>query len=283
MDTITLQCFIAVAETGSFTKAASQVSRTQSALSQQISKLENLLGKSLFHRGRQATLTPEGEVFLGYAKQIYALHREALERFKGPQFEGRVRFGLPEDFASSFLSEVLSDFKKIYPKIVLTVECDLTMNLLDRFSKGDFDMVLVKADDTRHFAFGQAVWSEPLVWVGGSGTLRIEHPVPLVLSPEPCVYRARAISRLEHHGLSWQIAFSSPSFALTVAAVKANLGVTVLPRSMVPKELKVLNDDSLPELKQTQISIIKQQKDSPVVNLLESFVLKHQARLHEPA
>ena len=84
IDTITLQCFLAVAETRSFTKAAEHVGRTQSAISQQISKLENLLGKSLLVRGRAFALTPEGDIFLSYARQIFALHCEAMDRFKEP-------------------------------------------------------------------------------------------------------------------------------------------------------------------------------------------------------
>ena len=99
IDTITLQCFIAVAETGSFTKAAERVGRTQSAISQQMTKLEHLLGKPLLTRGKTFALTPEGDIFLGYARQIFALHREAMDRFKEPELEGEVRFGLPENFA----------------------------------------------------------------------------------------------------------------------------------------------------------------------------------------
>ncbi|WP_332368688.1 LysR family transcriptional regulator [Spirosoma telluris] len=95
IDTIALQCFIAVAETGSFTKAAERVNRTQSAISQQITKLENLLGKLLLVRGKAFTLTPEGEIFLGYARRIFALHREALDRFKEPELEGKCALAFP--------------------------------------------------------------------------------------------------------------------------------------------------------------------------------------------
>lgn len=95
LDTVTLQCFLALAETQSFTKAAQRVGRTQSAVSQQIAKLEHLVEKPLINRGRELTLTTDGEVFLGYAKRIYELHRESLDRFKTPELQGELRFGLP--------------------------------------------------------------------------------------------------------------------------------------------------------------------------------------------
>lgn len=154
IDTITLQCFIAVAETGSFTKAAERVGRTQSAISQQMTKLENLLGKSLLLRGKTFALTPEGEIFLGYARQIFALHREAMDRFKEPELEGEVRFGLPENFATVYLSEVLAEFSRIHPRILLNIECDLTLNLFERFKKKQFDLVLVKMNRPEDFPNG---------------------------------------------------------------------------------------------------------------------------------
>jgi DNA-binding transcriptional LysR family regulator len=114
IDTVTLQCFLAVAETGSFTKAAERVNRTQSAVSQQMAKLENMLGKMLVTRGKTFSLTAEGEIFLSYARQIYVLHREVMDRFKEPDLEGEVRFGMPEDFASVYLSDVLVDFFRVH-------------------------------------------------------------------------------------------------------------------------------------------------------------------------
>ena len=161
-DSITLQCFIAVAETGSFTQAAKRVLRTQSAISQQIANLENLLGKPLLVRGKAFVLTPEGEIFLGYARQIFALHREAMDRFKEPELEGEVRFGMPENFASVYLSQVIADFARIHPRILLNIECDLTLNLFDRFKNKEFDLVLVKMNRPEDFPNGLDVWSEPL-------------------------------------------------------------------------------------------------------------------------
>lgn len=228
-DTITLQCFIAVAETGSFTRAAERVGRTQSAISQQMTKLVSLLGKPLFVKGRQFGLTPEGEIFLGYARQIFALHREALDRFTTPELEGEVRFGLPENFASVYLSEVLADFSRIHPRILLNIECDLTLNLFDRFKKKKFDLVLVKMNRPEDFPNGLDVWSEPLKWVGDPILISRKKPVPLVLSPAPCVYRASAIKALEKAGRPWRLVFSSHC----ICAIRKSAGIRVLVSSWV--------------------------------------------------
>jgi len=274
IDTFTLQCFLAAAETGSFTKAAERVERTQSAISQQIAKLEQLLGKPLLVRGKTFSLTPEGEIFLGYARQIFALHREVLDRFKQPELEGEVRFGLPENFASVFLSEVLADFSRLHPRILLTIECDLTLNLFDRFKQKEFDVVLVKMNRPEDFPHGLDVWSEPLKWVGDPSLIDPAKPVPLVLSPQPCVYRAAALRALENASRTWRLVFSSPSYAGTVAAVKAGMGITVMPATMIPEALATIDSKFLPTMKDTHVSLLKHQADNRAINALAGFVLK---------
>lgn len=273
-DTLTIECFLTVAETGSFTKAADRVGRTQSAVSQQIAKLEGVLGKTLFARGKSLSLTPDGEIFLTYARQIFKLHREAIDRFREPELEGEVRFGLPEDFASVFLSDVLIEFSNLHPRVLLNVECDLTLNLFERFKNKEFDLVLVKMNRPEDFPNGIDVWSEALEWVGQPEAFSAGSTVPLVLSPNPCVYRARAIRSLEKSKRKWRIVFSSHSYAGTIAAVKAGMGVTVLPRNMVPDELPIIRQEKgIPFLDDTHISLLKYQEDNPAINSFEKFVV----------
>lgn len=275
-DALTLECFLAVSESGSFTRAAEKVGRTQSAVSQQIAKLETQLGKSLFVRGKNFTLTSEGEMLLGYARPIIKLHREAISRFKEPELEGEVRFGLPEDFASVFLSGVLTEYASLHPRILLNVECDLTLNLYDRFKNDEFDLVLVKMNRPEDFPNGMDVWSEPLEWIGNPDVFdnEISETIPLVLSPQPCVYRARAIASLEKAGKKWRIVFSSHSYAGTMAAVKAGMGITVLPRNMIPGGVQIIRQEAnIPDLDDTHISILKHHNKNAAVNSLEDFVV----------
>ena len=281
LDTVTLQCFLAVAETQSFTKAAARVGRTQSAISQQIAKLENLIEKQLIIRGRELSLTPDGELFLGYAKRIYELHRESLDRFKTPELQGELRFGLPEDFASMMLSDILVEFSSLHPRVMLNVECDLTLNLIERFHQDEFDLIMIKTNDKNQITEGVNVWNEPVEWVGKKELLPALHDktiIPLVLSPTPCVYRGNVIESLNQLHLKWRLAFSSPSYAGKMAAVRAGLGITAIQRSMIPNYLDRLDDYFLPPLKDIHVSLIKKEGANKAIESLEFFImdkLKH--------
>lgn len=275
LDTVTLQCFLAVAETHSFTKAASRVGRTQSAISQQIAKLENLIEKQLITRGRELSLTPDGELFLGYAKRIYELHRESLDHFKTPELQGELRFGLPEDFASMMLSDILVEFSRLHPRVMLNVECDLTMNLMERFHHNEFDLILIKTNGTKQIAQGVNVWNEPVEWVGKRELLPIlseKTVIPLILSPTPCVYRGNVIESLNQYHLKWRLAFSSPSYAGKMAAVRAGLGITAIQRSMIPNYLDRLDEHFLPSLNDIHVSLIKKEDKNQAIESLEFFI-----------
>ncbi|MDX8430419.1 MAG: LysR substrate-binding domain-containing protein [Candidatus Algichlamydia australiensis] len=274
IDTFILQTFIAIAETGSFTKAAKRVNRTQSAVSQQVVKLEKTLNQQLIVRQKTLTLTPAGQVFLGYARKIFALHSEVMDRFNEPDLEGEVRFGLPEDFASLFLSDVLADFSRIHPRILLNVECDLTINLFSHFKKNEFDLVLVKMNRPEDFPNGLEIWSEPLRWVGDPNLLDPNKPVPLVLAPDPCVYRAAGLKALAELNRAWRLVFTSPSYSSTVAAVKAGMGITVMPHIMIPDDLPILDFSFLPGLEDTHVSLLKHQANNSAINTLEKFVIQ---------
>lgn len=274
IDTVSLQIFSAVAETGSFTKAGERVGRTQSAISQQIAKLEALFGKTLFIRDKTLTLTHDGDILLAYARKLLQIQQELFEHFKEPELAGEIKFGMPEDFASVYLSDVLSEFSQIHPRVFLNVECDLTLNLFDRFKKKYFDMVLVKMSKPQDFPFGVNVYTEELEWVAAKKfTMQKKNPIPLILSPQPCVYRASAIEALEKKGMKWRLVFSSPSYAGTIAAVKAGLGVTVLPRTMIPESLSAYPRRQLPHLKNTHITLLKHDKGNTALQSFESFVL----------
>lgn len=275
IDPIILQAFIAVAQTGSFTKAAEQIGRTQSAISQQMAKLEYWLDKPLLIRGKHLSLTPDGEIFLSYARKIFSLHSELWDRFKKPKLTGEVHFGLPDDFASVFLADVLADFTRLHPSVLLHVSCDFTMNLFSRFKSRELDLVLVKMNRPEDFPNGVNIWSEPLFWVGDPHLLDLKNsPLPLVLSPPPCVYRKNALTALEKANIRWRLAFSGNSYTASMMAVKAGMGITVLPGTMIPEGLNFLDSNDLPLLNDTHVSLLKHYEDNEAINSFESFVLK---------
>lgn len=276
MDMFSIECFLAVADTGGFTKAAHRMKRTQSAITQQISNLEKQLQTRLFERSKKLTLTPDGELFLAYSLRMVAIYHEIIDRFKHPELDGEVRVGIPEDFAERFLADVLVDFSRIHPRIFLNVECGLSLNLYQQFKDKALDLVLVKMTSPQDFPFGVEIWTEPLVWVGKEGFIdqkKLALPVPLVLAPEPCVYRSRAIAALDQKGIRWRVVYSSPSYAGTIAAVRANMGVTVLPITMIPEQLAKIHD-ILPSLPDIHVSLIKQNtKNDPAIDSLMEFLL----------
>lgn len=282
MDIFSLQCFIAVAEHQSFSKAAAYVNRTQSAITQQIGNLEKKLGSPLFHREKKVFLTKEGELLFPYALRMYSLHQEILDRFKNPELDGEVRIGIPEDFASCFLTDVLIDFSRIHPRVFLNVECDLTLNLLNRFKSGTLDITVLKMSSPVEFPQAVEIWKEPLTWVSKQGTLDLiqkNKPIPLALSPEPCLYRSKALKALEEAGIASRIVYTSPSHAGLIAAVKANMGITVFPITMIPDHLEAITGSFLPPLPEIHVCLLKKQKHpSPAIETLSEFLLKKLTR-----
>ncbi len=274
VDSLLLKSFIAIAETGTFSHAADVVGRTQSALSLRIKKLEESLSCRLFDRsGRKVALTAQGELFLGYAKQIIQLQWEAFSRLREPEVEGEIRLGTPEDFATHYLPEVLSSFRLHHPRVQLSVSCDLTLNLIDGFQRGEFDLVLIKRDPNSAPG-GTNVWREPLVWAA-SDTHKPELPLSLVMAPQPCIYRARAIAALDIAKLPWRISYTSPSLAGTLAAVKAGLGIAVLPSNMLPVGIHMIRQEmKLPELADAEIALLKREHLSKASELLSDHIVR---------
>ena len=258
LDVDLLRAFVTVSDLGSFTRAADALLRRQSTLSLQIKRLEDGLGKRLLDRtSRRLRLTAAGDALLGQARQMLELNDRLVASLDEPALAGTVRLGTPEDFATTHLPQVLARFSQTYPSVQLEVTCDLTLTLLRRFREGDFDLVLVKREPERSYR-GVRVWREPLVWVA-SEKLAVpdKGPLPLVVSPPPCVYRKRATDSLGRLKRPWRIAYSCASLAGQHAAVKAGLGVTVLPKDMVPAGLAAIERRSgLPDLHDTEIALL---------------------------
>lgn len=254
-----LRCFVTIAELGSFTRAGERLGRTQSTISLQIKRLEDQLGRPVFVRtARSFALTSEGARLLGRARQLLRLNDATLAELYEPDMAGAVRLGVPEDFATEHLPAVLSQFAEAHPLVELEVTCDLTLNLLAKFSADAFDLVLVKREPSAPLE-GTRVWREPLVWVARDRqAIQDLETIPLVVSPEPCVYRKRATDALDAIGRKWRVAYTSTSLAGCQSAVKAGLGITVLPREMMPSFLTAITGDpGLPPLYDTEIALIE--------------------------
>lgn len=258
LDIDLLRTFATIADAGNFTRAAERLGRTQSTISLQMKRLEESFGKRVLERNaHRVRVTAEGETLLAYARQMLRLNDEVMARVQEPELEGRVRLGTPEDFATTHLPSVLAAFSQAYPLVALEVTTDLTLNLLERFHGGEFDLVLIKRERLGPLE-GTRVWREPLVWAALDRFMAARRPLPLVVSPNPCVYRKRALQALDKAGQRWRIAYTGTSLAGAQAAVRAGLGLSVLPREMVPPTLVALGpEDGLPLLDDTEIALLK--------------------------
>jgi DNA-binding transcriptional LysR family regulator len=258
LDFTVLSAFVAVVETGSFRGASERLSRTQSAVSVQIRRLEDRVGARLIQRyPGNVKLTVYGERLLPYAKRLVDQAMEATSALHAPELAGEIRLGVPEWFAIQRRQSVFSRFMRANPKVYLNIRVDVSSQLRDAVSTEDLDLALAirdTEDDMR-----PVVHSEPLLWVVGKDQpLRIGEEMPLALFDPPCPYRAIAMRTLGQCGWSWRETFTSSSVASVTNAVRAGMGLSVFPESAVTDDLRVLgSNDGFPDLPRTELAIHK--------------------------
>lgn len=282
LDTALLRAFILLAETRSFTRTAERLGRTQPAVTLQLRRLEDAFGRRLLLRDRRrVALTREGEALLPVAREILALLDDAGARLSGSEAAGEVLFGSPEDFATAFLPGILARFVETHPAVRLSTACELTRRLIEGIAVGAYDLVVIKQAPGRLHPGARPVWREGLVWVGAAGAAAPPRgaPLRLVLSPAPCVYRERATEALKAAGRGFEVVYTSPSLAGAAAAVRAGLGLTVLPRTLVPPGLAPLPARAgLPPLEETVICLLLRDGAPPAAQALARAVEQGLAR-----
>ncbi|MGL6355175.1 LysR family transcriptional regulator [Aeromonas veronii] len=234
LDPLLLRSFVAIIDTGSFTRAGERVHLTQSTISQQMRRLEQQIGCPLLDRsGRQVVATAEGEQLLGLARRILALLAQAEEQVS----EGSISLslGVPEDFAAGAITPVLAAFARDYPEVRLEVESGLSHHIWQRFAAGELDLALVK--QVRGQGSPLASWREPLVWVDSRDwPAKGRDPLPLVAFPSEGLYRQQMTEALDGLGRRWRIAYVSASLASLQGAVSAGIGVSLLPKRLMPAD-----------------------------------------------
>jgi len=276
-----LRTFALGFELGSFSRAADRLGRSQSAVSSQLRKLEEQIGKPLVQKaGRGLALTAAGENLLSYAKRILELNDEAVERIGGADVEGWVRLGLPQDFSEAWLPSVLGRFSRAHPKVRIEVQVDRGGPLVEKTLKGELDMALVWGDGTesphaRHVADFPVAWIGRPDWPGvanGGG-----EPLPLLLFAPPCPFRARGIAALDAAGIAWRLVFTSPSLSGLWAAAEAGLGLTVRTTLAMPATLTAYRteDSGLPALPPAPLALhYADEEPSPAVTRLADILLE---------
>ena len=251
-----LRTLASAEDLGGMNRAAERVGRSQSAVSQQMRKLEEKIGQRLFRKqGRGLVLTEPGELLLKYARRILALNDEAIAALHGSGLEGVVRFGLPSDFAETWLPAALGQFKRAHPLIRVDASVDRNAVLFERLKKGQLDLAMFFGDGQHQGA--ERLATLPMVWIGSAERVwDPTEPVPLVLFEAPCVFRKAGIAALDAAGIPWRIAFTSPSLAGLWAAVEAGLGISPRTTAHLPSWLRVLGKPyKLPKLPSVDLSL----------------------------
>jgi DNA-binding transcriptional LysR family regulator len=274
LDIDQLRTFVAIADMGSFTKAAEVVHKTQSAVSMQMKRLEERVGRPVFERdGRASRLTEDGERLLDYARRIVRLNAECVASFNEADLTGRVRLGLPDDYAECYLPEILARFSRSNPRAEVTVVCEPTPNLLDRVQHGDLDLAIITHVDRR--GPSEIVRVEQLLWVTSARhAIHEETPVPLALGRPSCDWRQSATAALEGIGRPFRVLFVSWHSTAVGAAVTAGLAVSVLPESAIRSGMRIIGpSEGFPALPSCKIGLVRGRgEENPLADALASQI-----------
>jgi DNA-binding transcriptional LysR family regulator len=280
LDLDLLRTFVAVADLNTFAAAAAAVCRTQSAVSQQMQRLEQLVGKELFARhGRNKLLTEHGIQLLGYARKILRFNDEACTSLMFSNIQGVLTIGASDESADTILPFLLNRISAVYPKIALDVRVKRTPFILDMLEKNEVDLAV---STYRPATFESlTLRRSPTHWYcAAEYVLQKGDPLPLVLLEEPSALRDTVIHTLNAADIPWRMAYVASTLAAVKAAVKAGLGITARPVEMMSPDLRVLGQfDGLPPLADTEYVLCH---NAQAENELAQVVFQAMENYHTP-
>ena len=258
-----LRTLVTVIELGGYAKAGNKLGRSQPAVSLQIKKLEQQLGKPLFTKeGQRHKPNQDGLFLYEKARAMLAINDELFNQFYETPLSGRLRLGIPSEFATTLLPGIIGEFNQLYPDVALEITSSLSKELLNEKQEPDFDLILALINPEQETG-GELVLEDDLVWVGAQRHALPADQLSLVLAPDGCVYRGRALHRLKQRKLSWRIAYTNADLSGLTAAIEQGLGITPLAKTSVPNELKVIRSANLPELGKIKICLFSQKTQHP--------------------
>lgn len=249
LDLDLLRTFVAVADLNTFAAAAAAVCRTQSAVSQQMQRLEQLVGKELFARhGRNKLLTEHGIQLLGYARKILRFNDEACTSLMFSSLQGVLTIGASDESADTILPFLLNRISSVYPKLALDVRVKRNSLLVDMLREHEVDLLLATHCPASYRSL--TLRTSPTLWYCAADyVLQPGEPVPLVLLDDPSPFRDMVLSALDAASIPWRLSYVASTQSAMRAAVKAGLGVTARPVEMMSSDLRVLgNTEGLPQL-----------------------------------
>jgi DNA-binding transcriptional LysR family regulator len=247
--------------------------------------LEERIGRPIFARdGRASRLTEDGERLLDYARRIVKLNVEALAAFDDKELRGRVRLGVPDDYADRYLPEIMARFSRAYPGVELTVICEPSVDLLQRIDANGIDLAIVTNCENMRPA--ETFRRERLLWVtSGRHTTHKEEPLPLALGRPTCAWRKLAMDRLESVKRPYRLLYASSSAGAVAAAVMAGLAVSVLPESGLRPGMRILSPgDGFPDLPPCNIGLLRSLRESSeLADALAEHIISSLDNLSEAA
>ncbi|SPF78364.1 LysR family transcriptional regulator [Pseudoprimorskyibacter insulae] len=255
LDVTTLRSFVAVAESGGVTRAAGFLNLTQSAVSMQLKRLEELLDLKLLERaGRTVALTPAGEQLLVFAKRMVALNDEAFSRLTDNTYEGEVILGVPHDIVYPVIPRVMQRFNAEFPRVKVQLISSYTSQLVKQFSRGEVDVILTTESTVSEG--GETLAEVPLRWVAAPGSNAVkQRPLRLAFC-RLCRFRPGALRSLEKADVQWEMAVESENDRAVEASVSADLAVTAMLEGHAPQHLDYVDRSiGLPELDMQKINV----------------------------
>ena len=273
LDPYLLRAFLTVAEIGTVNGAAGTLNRTQAAVSMQIRKLEGLVGVTLFERSTKGLeLTAEGQVLIPYAREIITFNDEIARRLNGKVIEGRVRFGVVEDFAATRLIDILRAFRDQNPRVDIDIIVDPNRRLAAMFDDDQLDLVV--CDSACLDRKPLIVWTEHLLWCVRSD-LVIEPgvPLPIVMFDDSCPWRVAAVAALSHRGIDWKTVCVASTLVAMATAIRVGIGIGPMIAATLPEGCRLIDRSSdLPSPIRIDIGFYAQPNVSEETRYLVDFI-----------
>ncbi len=257
LDLALIRTFVAVADHASMTAAGNSLHLTQSAVSQQIRRLEDALGSPLFTRApRGLALTSAGERLLASARRLLSLNDEIWSEMTARRVGGTVRLGVPYDLVGTSLAPVLKAYAEAFPQVEISLVCSTSPRLAESLERGEIDLAVVE-QPVGH-GQGECLGIERLVWVGAkAGSAHLKPTLPISMVADSCAFRPAVLTALDAQGRAWRTVFENGNIEATTATVRTDLAVTAWLASTVPPDLDILGaEHGLPELPAFAINLL---------------------------
>jgi DNA-binding transcriptional LysR family regulator len=273
LDVTTLRSFVAVADTGGVTRAAGFLHLTQSAVSMQLKRLEEMLGLDLLDRsGRTVALTASGEQLLTYARRMVSLNDEVITRLTDQAFEGAITIGVPQDIVYPAIPRVLQQFNVAFPRVRVQLVTTYTRSLKEEFAKGELDLILTTENDAVTEA--ETIAERPLRWIGApGGSAWRQRPLRIAFC-RYCTFRPRVIEALDGAGINWEMAVDTESDRTIEATVTADLAVHSVIEGTEPGHLtQIDHGGALPDLPVQKINLYgADERKGEVINAMADLL-----------